>query len=77
MPEGRRKVILNLMTALCRRTGIGKIAGAYTLAPCRRKSELVGVSPRIQELLKTTNLDTIVGSFPDEPAVLEALGTTP
>ena len=59
-------------------TGIGEIVGAYTrVTRAGGRLNLFGVSPRIQELLDTTNLDTIIASFPDEPAALAALGTPP
>ena len=59
-------------------TGIGEIVGAYTrVTRAGGRLGLFGVSSRIQELLDTTNLDTIVASFPDEPAALAALGTPP
>ena len=53
-------------------TGIGEIAGAYTRVVREGgRLTLAGVSPRIQELLDTTNLDTIIVSCPDEPAALK------
>ena len=74
---GWRKVLLNLThVSYVDSTGIGEIVGAYTrVTRAGGRLSLFGVSARIQELLDTTNLDTIVGSFPDEPAALAALGT--
>jgi anti-sigma B factor antagonist len=77
--DGWRKVLLNLThVSYVDSTGIGEIVGAYTrVTRAGGRLSLVGVSARIQELLNTTNLDTIVVSFPDERAALEALSTTP
>jgi anti-anti-sigma factor len=76
--DGWRKVLLNLtQVSYVDSTGIGEIVGAYTrVTRAGGRLSLCGVSPRIQELLDTTNLDAIVVSFPDEPAALAALGTT-
>ena len=73
--EGCRKVLLNLThVSYVDSTGIGEIAGAYTRVVREGGSlKLAGVSPRIQELLETTNLATIIGSYPDEMAALRAL----
>jgi anti-sigma B factor antagonist len=77
--DGWRKVLLNLThVSFVDSTGIGEIVGAYTrVTRAGGEFGLVGVSSRIQELLDTTNLDTIVVSFPDEPAALDALDATP
>ena len=73
--EGCRKVLLNLTyVSYVDSTGIGEIAGAYTRVVREGGSlKLAGVSPRIQELLDTTNLATIIGAYPDEMAALRAL----
>jgi anti-anti-sigma factor len=73
--EGCRKVLLNLThVSYVDSTGIGEIAGAYTRVVREGGNlKLAGVSPRIQELLETTNLATIIGSYPDEMAALRAL----
>jgi anti-anti-sigma factor len=73
--DGCRKVLLNLThVSYVDSTGIGEIAGAYTRVVREGGSlKLAGVSPRIQELLDTTNLATIIGSCPDEAAALRAL----
>jgi anti-anti-sigma factor len=73
--DGGRTVLLNLThVSYVDSTGIGEIAGAYTRV-VREGGSLVlfGVSPRIQELLDTTNLATIIASFPDEAAALRAV----
>ncbi len=73
--EGCRKVLLNLThVSYVDSTGIGEIAGAYTRVVREGGSlKLAGASPRIQELLETTSLATIIGSYPDEMAALRAL----
>ena len=48
-------------------TGIGEIVGAYTRVVREGGSlKLFGLSARIQELLDTTNIGTVIASFPDE-----------
>lgn len=73
--EGCRKVLLNLThVSYVDSTGIGEIAGAYTRVVREGgRLTLAGASPRVQELLDTTNLGTIIGSCPDEAAALRAL----
>lgn len=73
--EGGRVVLLNLThVSYVDSTGIGEIAGAYTRVVREGGSLcLFGVSPRIQELLDTTNLGTVIASFPTEDAALRAV----
>ena len=72
--SGARKVLLNLAhVSYVDSTGIGEIVGAYTRVVREGGSlKLAGVSPRIQELLDTTNTGTIIASFTDEPSALRA-----
>lgn len=72
--EGHRHVLLNLtQVSYVDSTGIGEIVGAYTRVVREGGSlRLFGVSDRIQELLDTTNIGTIIASFPDEAAALRA-----
>jgi len=71
---GSRKVLLNLTyVSYVDSTGIGEIVGAYTRVVREGGSlKLFGVSARIQELLDTTNIGTIIASLPDEAAALRA-----
>lgn len=71
---GARKVLLNLAyVSFVDSTGIGEIVGAYTRVVREGGSlKLAAVSPRIQELLDTTNIGTIIASFPDEASALRA-----
>lgn len=74
--QGCRKVLLDLThVSYVDSTGIGEIAGAYTRV-VREGGALVlfGVSPRIQELLDTTNIASIIASFPDEATAVDAVG---
>jgi len=73
--EGGRTVLLNLThVSYVDSTGIGEIAGAFTRMVREGGSLcLFGVSGRIQELLDTTNLGTVIASFPDEAAALKAV----
>jgi anti-anti-sigma factor len=74
--QGQRRVLLNLThVSYVDSTGIGEIVGAYTrLVRAGGTLALFGLSPRTQELLDTTNIATIIASFPDEAEALTALG---
>ncbi len=72
--NGARHVLLNLThVSYVDSTGIGEIVGACTRVARHGGSlKLVGVGSRIQELLDTTNIDTVIPSFPDEASALTA-----
>jgi anti-anti-sigma factor len=72
--EGHRQVLLNLAhVSYIDSTGIGEIVGAYTrVVKDGGALRLCGLSARIQELLDTTNIGTIIASFPDEAAALRS-----
>ena len=73
--DGGRTVLLDLThVSYVDSTGIGEIVGAYTRVVREGGSLcLFGVSSRIQELLDTTNIGTVIASFPDEAAALRAV----
>jgi anti-anti-sigma factor len=72
--EGHRRVLLNLThVSYIDSTGVGEIVGAYTRVVREGGSlKLCGVSARIQELLDTTNIGTVIESFATEPDALES-----
>jgi anti-sigma B factor antagonist len=74
---GCRIVLLNLThVSYVDSMGIGEIVGAYTRVVREGgRLSLFGASTRIQELLDTTNIGTIIASFPDEAAALRAVGS--
>ena len=54
-------------------TGIGEIVGAYTRVVREGGMlKLCGVSPRTQELLDTTNLGSVIESYPSEADALQS-----
>ena len=71
---GYRLFLLNLAhVSYVDSTGIGEIVGAYTRVVREGGIlKLCGVSPRTQELLDTTNVATIVVSYPTEQQALES-----
>jgi anti-sigma B factor antagonist len=75
--DGCRKVLVNLThVSYVDSTGIGEIVGAYTRVVREGgRLSLFGASTRTQELLDTTNIGTIIASFPDEATALLALGS--
>jgi anti-sigma B factor antagonist len=72
--DGRRQVLLNLAhVSYVDSTGIGEIVGAYTrVVRLGGILKLCGVSDRIQELLETTNLATIIETFAMEEDALRS-----
>jgi len=74
--DGCRNVLLNLThVSYVDSTGIGEIVGAYTRVVREGgRLSLFGASARIQELLDTTNIGTIIAAFPDEATALLAVG---
>jgi anti-sigma B factor antagonist len=72
--EGHRRVLLNLThVSYVDSMGIGEIVGAYTRVVREGGSlKLCGVSARIQELLDTTNIGTVIEAFAAEPDALES-----
>ncbi len=72
--DGHRRVLLNLaLVSYVDSTGIGEIVGAYTrVAREGGTLKMCGVSPRIQELLDTTNIGTVIEHFVDEADALRA-----
>jgi anti-sigma B factor antagonist len=72
--DGHRLVLLNLAhVSYVDSTGIGEIVGAYSRVAREGGSlKLCSVSPRIQELLDTTNIGTVIDSYPSEDVALTA-----
>jgi anti-sigma B factor antagonist len=72
--EGHRHVVLNLAhVSFVDSTGIGEIVGAYTRVVREGGMlKLCGVSPRIQELLDTTNLGSVIESYGNEADAVES-----
>ena len=72
--DGHRHVLLNLTTCPTSTA----LASARSSAPTRVSSreggslKLFGLSARIEELLDTTNIGTVIASFPDEAAALRS-----
>jgi anti-sigma B factor antagonist len=70
------KVLLNLQqVGYIDSTGVGEIVGAYTRVVRNGGTlKLCGVSPRIRELLETTNLDTVIETFAAEADAVRSFG---
>jgi len=71
---GDRQVLLNLSAvSYVDSTGIGEIVGAYTRVVRKGgRLKLCGLSGRIQELLDTTNIGSVIESFASEAEALES-----
>ena len=77
--DGHRHVLLNLTgVSYVDSMGIGEIVGAYTRVVREGGSlKLFGLSDRIEELLDTTNLGTVIASYADEAAALRSFDQYP
>jgi anti-sigma B factor antagonist len=70
--DGHRLVLLNLRrVSYVDSMGVGEIVGAYTRVVREGGMlKLCGVSSRMQELLETTNIGTVIQAFADESDAL-------
>lgn len=74
LQEGRRQIVLNLRgLQYLDSSGIGDLAQAY-LSVVKRGGEMkvVGLSERIEEILKITHLYQVFPEFQDEQAALRS-----
>jgi len=72
--EGRKQMVLNLAGLLyLDSSGIGELARIYVMVvKSGGEVKVVGLTPRIAEILKITQLYQVFPEFPDEPAALQS-----
>lgn len=72
--DGRKKVLLNLRdVSYLDSSGVGQlIRGMFTAEKHGAIVRAVDLSARAQEILKLTNLQTVIADFPDEQSALRA-----
>ena len=74
LKQGRRDIVLNLSgLKYLDSSGIGELARAYvTVVKQSGQMKVVGLSSRIEEVLKITQLYQVFPEFPDEEAALKS-----
>lgn len=74
LKEGRTNIVLNL-TGLeyLDSSGIGELVGNYmSIVKKGGVMKVVGLAPRVEEILKVTQLYQVFPEFPDEASALES-----
>ena len=74
LKEGRRDIILNLSELqYLDSTGIGELARIYVMVVKQSgQMKVIGLSSKIEEVLKITHLYQVFPEFPDEEAALKS-----
>lgn len=72
--EGRKQMVLNLSgLQYLDSSGIGELARMYVMVvKSGGQMKVVGLTPKIEEVLKITHLYQVFPEFPDERAALES-----
>ena len=75
LKEGRKNILLNLSGLdYLDSSGIGELARNYvSVAKGGGRMILVGLSPKVEEILKVTQLYRVVPEFPSEEETVESL----
>jgi anti-sigma B factor antagonist len=76
--EGRRDIVLNLSgLKYLDSSGIGELARVYVMVVKQSgQMKVVGLSSKIEEVLKVTQLYQVFPEFPDEAAALKSFPET-
>jgi anti-sigma B factor antagonist len=74
LKEGRKDIVLNLGgLQYLDSSGVGELARAYvTVVKQSGQMKVIGLSSRIEEVLKITQLYQVFPEFPDEEAALKS-----
>ena len=74
LKEGRKNIILNLSALqYLDSSGIGELARSYvTVVKQGGEMKAIGLSSRVEEILKVTKLYQVFPEFPSEEAALES-----
>jgi anti-sigma B factor antagonist len=72
--SGRRRAVLNLQgVTYMDSSGLGQLVrGLYTAGKHKAELKAIGLSPRVQEVLKLANLHEMFSDYPDEQAALHS-----
>jgi anti-sigma B factor antagonist len=74
LKQGRKRMVLNLSRLqYLDSSGIGELAREYvTVVKQGGEMKVVGLSPRVEEILKITQLYQVLPEFPSEEVALES-----
>lgn len=72
--QGRKDIVLNLSgLQYLDSSGIGELAGIYVaVVKANGQMKVIGLSPKVQEILKVTQLYQVFPEFPSEEAALQS-----
>jgi anti-sigma B factor antagonist len=72
--EGRKRLLLNFRgVSYLDSSGVGQLVrGVYTARKNGAELKAVELNPRTQEILRLTNLHTVISDFPDEDTALKS-----
>ena len=76
--EGRKQIVLNLSDLqYLDSSGIGELARMYVMVLKNGgEMKVVGLTPKIEEILKITHLYQVFPEFPDEQTALQSFPST-
>ena len=74
--QGRKRIVLNLRELqYLDSSGVGQLVRAYLMVvKAGGEMKAVGLTPRIDEILKITKLSQVFPEFPDEDEALRSFG---
>jgi anti-sigma B factor antagonist len=74
--QGRKRIVLNLRELqYLDSSGVGQLVRAYLMVvKAGGEMKAVGLTPRIEEILKITKLSQVFPEFPDEDEALRSFG---
>ena len=74
LKQGRRNIVLNLSALqYLDSSGIGELARIYvSVVKASGQMKVVGLSPKVEEILKITQLYQVFPEFPSEEAALQS-----
>jgi anti-sigma B factor antagonist len=72
--EGRKQIVLNLSgLQYLDSSGIGELARMYVMVVKNGgEMKVIGLTPKIEEILKVTHLSQVFPEFPDEQTALQS-----
>jgi len=79
LKQGQNNILLNLSgLEYLDSSGIGELAGNYlSVVKSGGAMKVVGLAPKVEEILKVTQLHQVFPEFPDEASALESFSGGP
>lgn len=77
--EGRKQMVINLSgLQYLDSSGVGELARIYvTVVKSGGEMRVIGLTPKIEEVLKITHLSQVFPEYPDEHAALKSFPAVP